>query len=76
MSSSHRTCRPCDGVLIRDQQPISPLRLPAKRSEDFVAQFNRTYARVGLSIELVDREDEQAPAQESDPAQETLTGGQ
>jgi hypothetical protein len=56
MSSSNRQIPACDGILIRGQQPIGPMRLPCQRASDFVAHFNRTYARVGLSIDSRQRD--------------------
>ena len=55
MSSSSRKVPPCDGVLKRDQQPIGPMRMPANRSSDFVAHFNRIYGEIGLSIAAIER---------------------
>ena len=53
MSSSNRSAAKSDGVLMRDQQPIGPMRLPENRAGDFVDQFNRIYGSLGLSIDSV-----------------------
>ena len=50
MSSSNRTAEPCDAVLTASGQPTGPLRLPEEDAAAFVAQFNRTYAQLGIAV--------------------------
>ncbi len=50
MSSSNRDARPCDAVLMHNQEVVGPLRLPMNRADDFIAHFNRVYAGLGISL--------------------------
>ncbi|MEM6980315.1 MAG: hypothetical protein AAF539_11675 [Planctomycetota bacterium] len=50
--SSPRTSRPCDAVVWDGDRPSSPLLLPPTRWEAFVAEFNQTYAAIGLQVEI------------------------
>ncbi len=52
MSSNRHAPQP-DGVLIRDGEPIGPMRMPENRPDDFVDHFNRTYQGIGLSVQTV-----------------------
>ena len=56
-SSNNRTPGQCDAILsVKDpqfQEVTGPLRLPLEEPESFVKQFNRIYARIGLSIHSV-----------------------
>jgi hypothetical protein len=49
-SSSNRTARVCDAVLMKDEQTMGPIRLPENRADDFIAQFNRTYEGLGIKL--------------------------
>ncbi len=50
MSSSHRKVRPCDATVRRDGATVGPMRLPMKRANEFVEEFNDTYQMAGLRI--------------------------
>jgi hypothetical protein len=56
MSSSNRVAPDYDGVVLREGEPTGPVRLPENRSSDFVAQFNRIYGCLGLSLQPIERE--------------------
>ena len=50
MSSSNRAAEPCDAVVTASGQPTGPIRLPEEDAADFVEQFNRAYARLGIAV--------------------------
>lgn len=49
-SSSNRQGGVCDAVLVQDDAPMGPMRLPASRAQDFIDQFNRVYKGVGMQL--------------------------
>lgn len=53
-SSSNRSGSVCDAVLARDTQAVGPVRMPINRADDFIDQFNRTYASLGMTLSPID----------------------
>ena len=49
-SSSNRSGGACDAEIRVLDAFAGPMRLPMHRSEDFIAEFNRTYRNVGMSL--------------------------
>ena len=54
-SSSNRETTISDAVLWKNQRPLGPMRLPENRAAEFVADFNRIYRGLGMSLRPVDR---------------------
>ena len=54
--SSNRHSTPCKAYLQREDDAVGPLRLPMKNPEQFIAQFNRVYGKLGLQILAVETE--------------------
>lgn len=48
--SSPRVPLPADGVVTLDNRPVGPLQMPTGQTMSFVAEFNATYASIGLRI--------------------------
>ncbi|QDS95303.1 hypothetical protein FF011L_40960 [Roseimaritima multifibrata] len=51
--SSPRKTKPCDAIIVPHTAPSGPLLLPRKNQEDFIRQFNRTYASIGMRAEEI-----------------------
>ena len=49
--SSPRTAYPFDATIHRQNEPVGAMLLPLKEPSKFIEQFNRIYARIGLSIQ-------------------------
>ncbi|TWT83893.1 hypothetical protein CA13_53670 [Planctomycetes bacterium CA13] len=50
MSSSHRS-HTSDAVIKKEAHATGAVLLPKEQPEDFIAEFNRTYASIGWKIE-------------------------
>lgn len=50
-SSSNRLPPPtCDATIARDRVCVGSVRLPVTRSDEFIDQFNRIYASIGIEL--------------------------
>ncbi len=52
--SSPRSAVACDAVLHRDDRATGPMRLPVEEPSQFIDEFNRRYASVGLAVRPLD----------------------
>lgn len=50
MSSSPSDPGACDALVMRGETQVGVMRMPVDRPTDFVDQFNRTYAAVGIRL--------------------------
>lgn len=50
-SSSHRKPTPSDGQMMSaNSVSTGPIQLPSEMPDAFIEAFNRTYARIGLTV--------------------------
>ena len=52
-SSSNRGPGACDAIVSINNQQVGVIRLPENRANDFIDQFNRTYAEMGMALEPI-----------------------
>ena len=60
-SSSPRSASVFEAVVIVDARIVGPVMMPEKMQDDFVAEFNATYVKIGMTIESLPKPDEQVP---------------
>ena len=58
MSSSPREASEFNAILVVDQGVASPIMLPMKKQQAFIAEFNATYGRIGLKIQRIPNQSE------------------
>ncbi len=49
--SSNREAIDCDGIVMCGTRQAGPLRLPMENADQFIADFNGRYEKVGMSVQ-------------------------